>query len=270
MELKIPETLYKYRTIPENSNDFSIRKIWIASPRDFNDPFDCGISFQIEKTSNPAKKEAFVTVLKQKKPHLNREERRSEARDMEKGFRRTMKDRDRVEELRDQMIDFLRETIGVYSLSSEFQSILMWSHYAKNHEGYCIEFDSEKLISFLRRHYGPPDVFFRVLKVEYKEEYPKLRVEGDGPWRKVLDDMLSIKSDKWCYEGEYRLIFDGRNEFSVTVPQEIISKVYLGARMTEKSKKFLREHAAELDVNVVELTTHRSKFELVSRDLGGC
>jgi len=35
---------------------------------------------------------------------------------------------------------------GIIALSSRWDSILMWSHYANNHKGYCIGFDSKKLV----------------------------------------------------------------------------------------------------------------------------
>ena len=40
----------------------------------------------------------------------------------------------------------MRKTVGIYSLSRTPYDELMWSHYGESHEGFCIEYDLERLI----------------------------------------------------------------------------------------------------------------------------
>jgi len=49
------------------------------------------------------------------------------------------------------MIKFLTDSISpgylVVCLNEKKDNILMWSHYAKNHTGFCIEYDHKSLVS---------------------------------------------------------------------------------------------------------------------------
>ena len=39
----------------------------------------------------------------------------------------------------------MRKTVSIYSLSRTPYDELMWSHYGESHEGFCIEYDLERL-----------------------------------------------------------------------------------------------------------------------------
>jgi len=41
----------------------------------------------------------------------------------------------------------INEEFGIFSLSKSKNNLLMWSHYADSHKGYCIGFDHEMLLN---------------------------------------------------------------------------------------------------------------------------
>lgn len=88
------------------------------------------------------------------------------------------------------LVDFVSERWGVYCLSPISTSTLMWSHYARDHKGICLEF-------------GVSGSKFMVARqVQYSAEYPAL-VLGDPDLHRKL---LAIKSDDWQYEQEFRML----------------------------------------------------------------
>jgi hypothetical protein len=79
----------------------------------------------------------------------------------------------------------------IYCLTPHPDLTLMWSHYADNHRGICLEFSTEN-----------NDLFSNACKVSYRKEYPQWSLH-------TMDEYLEVfltKSDDWKYEEEYRII----------------------------------------------------------------
>jgi hypothetical protein len=63
-------------------------------------------------------------------------------------------------------IENRKEHLGVISFSKRWNSILMWSHYSESHTGFCVGFDTKKLIN--------SEYFQNGSKVFYKKNILKL------------------------------------------------------------------------------------------------
>ena len=83
------------------------------------------------------------------------------------------------------------ERWGIYCLTPIPTSTLMWSHYAKNHTGICLEYSLEN-----------NKLFPNACKVEYRTEYPSLSPVTLKDHRQLL----LTKSADWSYEEEFRLL----------------------------------------------------------------
>ncbi len=70
-------------------------------------------------------------------------------------------------------------------------STLMWSHYAKNHTGICLEFH-------VSNH-----LFLKAMPVSYEIKYPQFHI--DTMYEHATQVVLT-KADCWRYEDEFRLI----------------------------------------------------------------
>ncbi|RKD90463.1 DUF2971 domain-containing protein [Mangrovibacterium diazotrophicum] len=119
--------------------------------------------------------------------------------------------------------------LGMLCLTEDPSNLLMWSHYAGNHKGMVIGFDTsnqffnttEKLYD---HHYGgydylPTEGFGTVKSIEYLEKRKFAKI-GE---KIRLHDIFFTKSVHWSYEKEYRII-KNINDFE---PVEIDSDIYL-------------------------------------------
>lgn len=136
--------------------------------------------------------------------------------------------------------DILRDLngrIGIFCMSKNNDSLLMWSHYADQYSGAVIEFDTDH------------DFFKGLIEVEYSKLRPQKSVNyyiySETP---IPIAELCVKSDVWAYEAEYRIVRDLRdctcvgrcNGFDVyvsSVPVECIKSICLGERSSVLSQR---------------------------------
>lgn len=84
------------------------------------------------------------------------------------------------------------DALGVLCLTTQKNNLLMWAHYAANHSGVCIGFDSE---------HAP---FSEAKPVEYSEQRPAISSETADDH--LVRAALMTKSPHWSYEKEWRAI----------------------------------------------------------------
>ena len=167
---------------------------------------------------------------------------------------------------------------GCLSMSEINNNILMWSHYAQNHEGFVIGFDSDHEYF----NYG-------VEPVVYSDKRPFL-----DPTQPNQDaSIFYTKSNDWSYEKEIRkiqnfiepVVLENGNSF-ISYPEEVpskydprlseiklfefpkesISSVVLGWKSTEELKsrivEVLRKNEMN-DVSLLKACPHKYKYEMV-------
>ena len=135
--------LYKYRSIDERNIDRSRRifthdELYFSYSNQFNDPFDCKFDFSFA-ANNQELKRYFRNSLRNKNPNWNRKEtQRWIAQRLPNIHNPKFK-----KDLRLASEKTISE-IGICSLSGVPDDILMWSHYADSHKGFCVKiFDDE-------------------------------------------------------------------------------------------------------------------------------
>jgi hypothetical protein len=217
--------LYKYRTF----NDASERiitsdEVYVPSPLEFNDPFDC----RIPVIAN-GREEDFRTLLhdhlKWKIPNLPKW--RLEQIVHEKLRDDTHRNPDLMKKELDYAITDRLSKTGVYCLSAVNDDILMWSHYADGHKGFCLEHEGGDEKTFLKR----------ARKVRYQLKLPIVNYfDAILRDRTLLDTILLTKSEKWSYENEWRIIqVDGPGIYGI--PEGILSGVIFGCQMSQEHKE---------------------------------
>ena len=233
-----PMYFYKYTCIddtPDKDGSFPYRKhsssifkhneLNFRSASQFNDPFDC--QFQVEFGGSKHDRTKFSeTILKEQDPHLNRKELRSRARKEAKDLR----DSDFVSNVRDEMRQTI-ETWGICCLSRVRNDILMWSHYANNHQGFCLEFSNDLHVIYLNRTEKR-----RVPhSITYSPHYPVADlVSSTG----LLEAILT-KAKQWDYEKEWRITIPGRKG-PHRFPPQCLTGVIFGCRMSDMHKDLIR------------------------------
>ncbi|MCK4783807.1 MAG: DUF2971 domain-containing protein, partial [Desulfobacteraceae bacterium] len=158
------DALYKYGKFDKHTEKlFTHNEIYFSSPDEFNDPFDSKPRIICE--GNKQQIENYLCELYGKKyPGRSKEEILADVKReiITKGKERTVL-KEALETSRDR--DRIRKMLGVYCCSEKRDNILMWAHYAKQHTGFCLEFDID-------------NDFFRpitcAIKVEYDAIWPEL------------------------------------------------------------------------------------------------
>lgn len=139
------------------------------------------------------------------------------------------------------------------SATSEYaDNMLMWSHYAKNHSGYCIEYDTRK------------DDFFDMilLPVIYsKERYDATSCFITKSTNISINPIL-YKSDEWSYEREWRIvgtINEFKHEIDCLDLSKAITAIYIGAVADNKDSEKIDDIKKWGDKNKVKI--HKMKLD---------
>lgn len=183
MKKSIPSTFYKYTPVeewlPSLLNGSSIK---FTSRNNFNDPFDSLSTTYFNYNAKNA--EQHIRNGLEGLNIFSSEEIEFMAKDI---FEKKIQiDSDSSNE------KYLDET-GILSLASSWKNILLWSHYANQHKGICIGFDSEI------------DIFLAAQKVIYSSEFPIIMRPDDSP-TVMLEKTFLRKSECWKYEDEWRVL----------------------------------------------------------------
>ncbi|HDX8356400.1 TPA: DUF2971 domain-containing protein [Aeromonas hydrophila] len=101
---------------------------------------------------------------------------------------------------------------GIVSLTETSRNKLMWAHYATEHKGFVIGFDTSYIEASLIKYISnfnkrqllttkPIKVNYNSIRFDLINEAPTVDVNRD-----MLKLMLTTKSDDWIYEKEHRFI----------------------------------------------------------------
>jgi len=221
------QSLFKYGKINEHSESvFSTPTVWFSAPGDLNDPFECRPWLTFNGT-----REQFVdsiaSGMRQNYPEMTPENLKAHAVSifLEGHHRNT----NTLENMRRDIITKLEHEIGLYCLSEHRDSILMWSHYADNHCGYCLEFEASNHTPF----------FGAAQKVNYDAEYPVVDF-FNTPNEEQVDLIFLTKFEGWVYEDEWRIIDHDTGPGTKEYPPELLRSVTFGQRMPERERETIR------------------------------
>lgn len=193
---------YKYRNFdnilaPKSehfTNNIILNSALFFSPiKNFNDPFDCKISYRQEYS----KKEI-------RQFHINYLKRNPDDTLRLKDYMQRYGNKKDFIDLQNQLTNKLISKIGVLSLSTNSNNILMWSHYANNHTGLVFEFtriETSKCFDLYN-------------KVDYAIKYDLLSYTTED--KNEITKLLLTKHKDWEYESEFRVIdmnYQGEKKF---------------------------------------------------------
>ena len=139
----------------------------------------------------------------------------------------------------------------------------MWSHYAANHQGICIEYDAKEFLT-------NESILKKLHPVIYKEElfdaYPYTTFFGVGAEQNPLLASIAAchKSNEWSYEEEWRLISpvspeNNKPEYNLTYRPK---GIFLGAKIPEKDKELLTAIAADVQIPIFQASLEWNGFKL--------
>lgn len=257
--MEYPEVtkLYKYRefsarTLSMLRND----EIYYSASNLFNDPFDCRgrKDFEFADDNQFLEKMSGIEAVRQSISIAEAGEY----------LRKVIADGGREAYLAKESALFQKlvlQSFGVCSLSEINDDILMWSHYADGHKGFCLEFSRV-----------PENIFEYAQPVKYpdSDEFPYVdywNVQKD----ELIEDIIQIvttKSRHWSYEKEWRAIdrpsssdesYKGHVE---KLPEDTLSGIIFGVEMPNNDRETIKSIVAGKDVNLYEARIVKNMFRL--------
>ncbi len=297
----LPKYLFKYYSpTSENILDIKNQRLWLSHPKSFNDPFDCNIGYDSENyeknclikfikesgcVNEDKKLEGFTLndknrILRSRLGDYysmyNKIESYSDARlkileTKSEEFQRKIQN---ILCAKLQQIDYKIEKLKNIDIRlacfcelekyDEFPNqIVMWSHYADNHMGFCVEYDLEFLKKDINFSFNDREFYYdnkneylierneAIIKaglfpIEYTSnrinipvtKLNKINIDSSGRinHNSNIDELFYktfvVKSANWNYEKEWRIIIDGQisNYFDNKIPFPYIKTIYLGCK----------------------------------------
>lgn len=224
-------------------------KLYHPTPEQFNDPFECAPHFRWPTDRNKVK-----SIRK----HLVKTA-------MQRGITRKKAESDISNIMTNpQLPDIILNSIQnnykkfrICSFTVNKRNLLLWSHYADSHKGFCVEFDATI-----------QPIFF-AQKVNYENKLPEVSypMHGDG----TGFGPALIKSEDWEYENEYRIIYHPDSEThmkkdgsSLCLNDNVIKNVYFGANMDNNNKIILIDiiNKGIFQPNIWNTYLSKTSFEL--------
>jgi hypothetical protein len=180
-------------------------------------------------------------------------------------------------------IQKLKDLALMSCLTEDKDNILMWSHYADNHTGICVEYDIKRLQDdpfTLCKHlfpivYGKKRLIKRDidslirnhqdLKKAIAEDYC---YDGDEELNDILPLFLT-KGEVWKYEREWRIIFTKKQMYNINSDElyegnlkfPCVSAVYLGYRIHPEIRKNIMEICGRISTEGNPVSVYQAKLD---------
>jgi hypothetical protein len=227
---------YKYRPIDGNT-DRLLRnnELYFSHSGKLNDPFDCKLDYFCKYTLNDFK-ESFrqmgvtsTNVNNLIKEYLNigiiKEEK--------DGFL-----------LDPRFFSTEYNPFRICCFSETNKSLLMWGHYAKNHEGICLKFKS---LSVEDNFLLPTDSnFLRFRKVNYCIKKPQVKLfnRNSIDLENIVEDFIITKFRDWKYEREHRLLAktdDLNGNSTINFRKDALEGIIFGLKVSRKDALYIKQ-----------------------------
>lgn len=222
--------IYKYVPVTVNSLKILINgQFWFGLPTNHNDPFE-GIFKTKEYYSLP--KQVILSSFYSHNSHLL-------------GGQTVEKKLDQIEtdysifsiDLYKVLKTRLEKNYGVSCFTTVRDNILMWSHYASSHQGFCLIFDKNHLIENIKY----PKSMINFESVDYQNDLieAELIIEKRQIGFKNERKILFRKSKLWKYEKEIRLIaflYGNTSNNLIKFDKKSIRGIIFGEKMTPDDK----------------------------------
>lgn len=262
--MSLPNILYKYRDWkhPKHKRIITSNEIYFTSSINFNDPFDSNIDLRYDLATEPQILQYYKKHFKKAFPELEDTKiNKMAAYALNKGY---YKDPGQLKILKHYLQSKREKEFGICTLSATNKNILMWSHYSNKHKGICVGFDTKQLLKYRKEIGVEEGIIFELFKVKYSKNYPILVPSGSSADDFIVLEPFKIKSDKWEYEKEYRLILITGTNLSIQLPSSIITVVIMGCKMSWEHKEelisILREKTYQIDL--YQATMKKNEFGL--------
>lgn len=264
--------MYKYRHFEDENHLQTIRKgtFWFAHADSFNDPFDLNWGFNYGG-ARAKKLEWARDFLRREKPQLSEEERQQFA---ERRIEELENNPEELRKIAGWHIQQNKDKFGICSLSAKEDDILMWSHYAADHTGFCVGLDTEELLRIQKRQARLHEVLLDLHRIEYQDKIPDINFFDammSHP-KKSIVPFVATKSSHWDYEEEYRLLLYDHPNTAYPLGIRVVEEIILGCEVDKENREevlSIVENRPKAGISVYQAEKHEQRYELKFRELRG-
>lgn len=230
----VDETNYFLQHIKEQS-------IWLASPSNFNDPFDCAINIDYKRVAKSIQDSLLGSIVGGTKADIIRNSNLGKLTlgEVVRRFENNMSQTHKKTE----------ESIYVtcFSEPENLYSLRMWGHYANSHCGVCAEYEFDTVKNICE---------FGCIPVKYTNTYNysiynRNSMEGTQNFLHLIYN----KSSEWKYEKEWRVsyyAYESKGD-GFTIPCALPKRIYLGCKIDGNLKQEILELCSDNDIEIFQM-----------------
>lgn len=229
---KMPRVVYKYRVW---DNAFHKRiicnnEVYFSAPCDFEDNLDCN-----PPVIYPNGQQLFMYILNYSMNHNTNRNFVWHVWYASNLYRNSpMSLPYELKKVEKENNDNFNKRFGVLCLTTQYDNDAMWNKYADMHKGFCVGFDTNRLLLSRKGGCGP---------VFYHDKLPAIDYANDSLDEKIIKTVYN-KERKWEFEHEYRFhTMWGENENldrNVKLQWNTIVEVILGKNMPIDSREDIK------------------------------
>ena len=242
-----PQHLYKYEWFSTQSlENLKKQVMYFGSPLRFNDPYDCALFPSISEPSDEDVEKIRAHYLA--RPGVSQKTQLQ--------FQQASISALRVmflsagQDALDSEIKRFLSMRGVSCFAERPDNLLMWSHYAGHHKGFCLEFRTDS------------EPFQKIYPVKYTDRMPAFDLVPmlcDQNFDQIME-LFCIKSIDWQYEREWRALHKEAGT-AYTYPADALTGVYLGPEASFTTFEIIALILAGQNEHVKLWTGTRSKAD---------
>ncbi len=275
--LHVPNRLFKIRSYGEFAlKNLAEKTLYLSVANEFNDPYDTGfwvdyrklaawekldeLGFTEDQIATALKSEdpiaaAIVLASAQEPPTLNVDRWLHEVK--------VIAPNHQAGQLPG-LVEQLKSSYKICSLSERVDSVLMWSHYGFNHTGFAMEYDFTKLH---RNHLSTLTLWPVAYSNQLFDITHIFRAQRGG---KDYNELFGIaaslcKALDWQYEREWRWVVpdDDREAKGINVAAPL-KAVHLGAKIPDDHALEILRICAEIEIPVYKVTLAVNEYRMIS------
>ena len=251
--------IFKYRNFSANHIDAVLKnEIWFSLGSQFNDPFD----------SRPPLKVASLDSMRSLILEKVKNAASLSESDLIK-FANLQLDnfKNNINSQNGDIADIVNRFSQIISrcfiscFSEVNNSLLMWSHYARNHEGFCVEYDLDKIT----KEVDISDHGKVVYENNIKDFLSETKLEF---FEKAAKSVLFQKCEEWSYEKEYRLvhgeiaIHKSEVHKKAIVSDDSVVAIYFGCQSKQKDRESLMSSIKNKNVEFFHMRQSIKSFSV--------
>ncbi|ANN64348.1 hypothetical protein SZ47_04615 [Brachyspira hyodysenteriae] len=150
--------------------------------------------------------------------------------------------------------------IKIYSLSSEYNNFLMWSHYANEHKGICVAYDISNINEYNNMILKKVRYTNSVVLGEYEHIFDNYALNLES----YFISLFYLKHKNWQYENEYRIIANTKEEY-IYLP---IKAIYFGMNSSDDDIKLIKSLVKDDTIKFYKMKSDENNlFNLIAEKI---